>query len=583
MANAAAPRSAPSPAARRAWQWLGLPALCLLSTLLLLNNEVLPLGAVRAEDLASDYGLLTWNLWATTESALRGESPYHTRLLYHPLGANLAVHTLGPGFAPLGILMRAVLGGRSDYPLYAHRLAIVVCFALGMLLAYRALCAMGASAPAAVAGGVGWAFAACWRLIVANQTLSAACFLLPAVTLGVVAFVRRPSTVRLAVLALLVGAGVYFSEYFAVFIAAAVLVVALAATTSSGTRAVLSRCAAAVGIKGAALAIAVGALAVGPFLWAWSSADARPPKTRQIFAGGANLAGFVVPDPSLTPLYRGGFAAALHARVSRGRAPFLGGPTILLGAVALVAARGRRTILLAVASVFLILSLGPSLKVFGTQTGFPLPYATLMRVPPFQMARDPQRLAIVGIWPLVCLAALGLTTLAGSLARRWGRAWGQVAVLIVTGWWAAEGWSSGHEPATFVPPAALARIAPGAVVDVPLSLGDGLSMFLQVFHRRPIVSGYVSRVSLRQFEYISELQRLLDDDVPAFVRRMRAVGVNTVVLEPGMPEVIAAPLMSSGLAVVDLRAGVVGAASVATAGWRRAPGVSRARPGGPSS
>jgi len=246
LANAAAPRSAPSPAARRAWQWLGLPALCLLSTLLLLNNEVLPLGAVRAEDLASDYGLLTWNLWATTESALRGESPYHTRLLYHPLGANLAVHTLGPGFAPLGILMRAVLGGRSDYPLYAHRLAIVVCFALGMLLAYRALCAMGASAPAAVAGGVGWAFAACWRLIVANQTLSAACFLLPAVTLGVVAFVRRPSTVRLAVLALLVGAGVYFSEYFAVFIAAAVLVVALAATTSSGTRAVLSRCAALV-------------------------------------------------------------------------------------------------------------------------------------------------------------------------------------------------------------------------------------------------------------------------------------------------------------------------------------------------
>ena len=65
-------------------------------SLALLNTEVLPLGAVRAEDLAKDYGLLTWNFWAVTESVLRGENPYETTLLFHPLGANLAAHTLGP-------------------------------------------------------------------------------------------------------------------------------------------------------------------------------------------------------------------------------------------------------------------------------------------------------------------------------------------------------------------------------------------------------------------------------------------------------------------------------------------------------
>ena len=82
-----------------AWRWVGLPLVGLLSTLVLLNTEVLPLDAVRQADLASDYGLLTWNLWATTEAVRHGESPYETRLLFHPLGSNLAAHTLGPGFA----------------------------------------------------------------------------------------------------------------------------------------------------------------------------------------------------------------------------------------------------------------------------------------------------------------------------------------------------------------------------------------------------------------------------------------------------------------------------------------------------
>jgi hypothetical protein len=540
-----------------AWRWVGLVLVCLLCVVVLLNTEVVPLGAVRAEDLASDYGLLTWNLWATTEAVLRGESPYRTRLLFHPVGSNLAAHTLGPGFVPLGALARAARGGRSDYPLYAHRLAIAVCFGLGMLLACLALRELGASAPAALAAAVGWAFAACWRPVVANQTLGSACFLIPAVTLATLGLVRSPSAARAAGFAALVGGGVYFSEYFAAFVALAVLVLATVALASPATRRRLLACASTVGARGMALAGAVGLLVALPFVVAWAGSEGRPPRPRQVLAGGANLAGFLVPDPASTPLYRGEAASTLHSHVTRGRGPFLGFPTLLLAGLGLARGRGPRGLLLALAAAFFLLSLGPTLKVLGTSTGLPLPYAALMHVPPFQMARDPQRLAVFGVWALVCLAALGLTTLATSLARRLGPLAGRTAVLLAFAWWAAEGFSPGLRPVAFSPPAELGRMPPGGVANVPLSVTDGLAMFLQVFHGRPIVTGYVSRASERQFAHVRRLQELLDRDARLFAREMRALGVRTVVLQPGTPDAVADSLRPSGLHVVDFRDGIL--------------------------
>jgi hypothetical protein len=514
------------------------------------------LGAVRAEDLASDYGLLTWDLWTTTESALRGESLYRTRLIFYPLGSNLATHTLGPGFVPLGLLARAARSGQPDYPLFAHRAAILACFTLGMFLAHLALRRLGASASAALAGSLGWAFAAFWRLLVANQTLASACFLIPVVTLAVLGVARAPSTARAAGLAALLSATVYFSEYFAVFMALAVAVLAIALLFSPATRRQLRTLGSSIGVRGTAFAAAAGLLVALPFLSAWLDSAGRPPRERQILVGGANLAGFFLPDPSVTPFYAGDAASRLHEQVTRGHGPFLGLPTLLLAAFASARVRGRRRLLLALAAVFFLLSLGPHLKVLGVNTGIPLPYAALMRIPPFHMARDPQRLAVFGIWGLICLAALGLTALAGSATRRLGPVAGGAVVVLALGWWAAEGYRPGPKPVAFTPPADLRRLPPGAVVNVPLSITDGLAMFLQVFHGRPIVTGYVSRASQSQFDHVSRLQALLERDARLFAAEMRRLGVETVVLEPGTPDDVAASLQGSGLRVVDLREGV---------------------------
>jgi hypothetical protein len=542
---------------RRWGRCAALALVCLLSALVLLNREVLPLGGVRAEDLAQDYGLLTWDLWATTESALRGESVYHTRLLYHPLGSKLAAHTLGPGFIPVGLVARVVRGGRADYPLYAHRLSILLCFGLGMFLAQLALRALGASGPAALAGSIGWAFAAFWRLIVANQTLASACFLIPAVTLAVVGLLRRPSAGRAAGLAALVAAGPYFSEYFSAFVPLALVVAALGALAARGAAPAVRRAFSSLRHRGVALAAAVGLVVALPFLLAWAGAEGRPPREEQVRTGGANLAAFFLPDPSLTPLYRGRVTSRLHGFITRGRGPFLGVPTILLATIGIARARRLRGVLLTLAAVFLVLSLGPVLRVLGTGTGLPLPYALLQNLPPFDMAREPWRLAAFGIWAFICLATLGLTAASELLTHRLHPAAGRAAVTLALVWWAAEGYHPGLRAAEFSAASQLKGLPPGAVVNVPLNVRDGLAMFLQIFHGRPIVTGYVSRASQSQFDHVARLQHLLDGDPRRFAQAMRALGVGTVVLEPGTPEELVGPLVDSGLHVVDLRGGVV--------------------------
>jgi len=525
--------------------------------LVLLRTEVLPLGAVRAGGVAKDYGLLTWNFWAVTESALRGENPYETNLVFHPLGSNLAAHTLGPGFLPIGLAAKFARGGASDYPLFARRASILVCFALGMFLAHYALRALGSGALPATAAAVGWGFAACWHPSLLNQTLASACFLIPAVTLAGLRLLDGPSTTRAVTLAVLVSSSVYFSEYYSAFIALAVAVLLVSALALRDTREELLARGSAVGPRGLALAAVVGVLVALPFLVNWMGSEGRPPKQRQLRAGAANLAGFVLPSPASTPLYAGETTSRVYARVTRGRGVFVGIPTALLAAVGIATApTQRRRLLLLLAIIYFALSLGPVLRVLGTNTGLPLPYELLRHIPPFQMARAPHRLAAIGIWALVCLAALGLTAVANRLARRVHPVAGAAVSVLALAWWLGEGYRPTERPVVFTPPGELSRLSPGAVANLPLHHTDGLAMFLQVFHGRPIVTGYVSRASERQLAHVRRLQRLLDSDPRAFARELRNLGVETLILGPGTPRATAELLADSGLFTLDLRDGI---------------------------
>jgi hypothetical protein len=313
----------------------------------------------------------------------------------------------------------------------------------------------------------------------------------------------------------------------------------------------------ALGGRGIAAAAGAFLLTTAPFFVNWSPTRVERFNERQAYFESANLAGFVVPDPTATPLYSSLRAIdRLNPHVRRGvggAAVFLGLPVLIFGVIGLARAEPRiRWMLLAMSVIFLVLSLGPELKVFETNTRFPLPYRALMLVPPFDLARAPARLAAIGLWPLIGLQALGLSqswTALGPLSRR------TVAAFAIASlaWSAAEGRAYGPAPAPFRPPEELLHLPSGAVLNLPLSDRDSFAMFLQVFHGRPIATGHLSRRSTDQTTHLGRLGALLHGDPQDFARQMQQMGIATVVLARGTSDDVVNRIRQTPLHVVDLR------------------------------
>ena len=524
---------------------------------MLLGGWVRPFGAVIWQDLHGDSPTLTWNLWEVTESVLHGRNPYLAGGIYFPVGGNLTTHNYGPGFLPIALLARAFLHADPAWPLVAFRATICACFALGLFAGYHALRALGAGTLPSLAASVAWAFAAFFHGRPFQTHLAALAFLLPALTLAVVRLIARPGIGRACVAAAVAGACVYFSEYYAAFLWLALLAGVAFAVLRNDTRAAVTSIVRALGPSGLAAATGVFLLAVAPFFWNWFGSDVATLRQEQAYFESANLAGFVVPDPWTTPLYASRAVARANALVRRGVGGsflFLGVPVVLFGAVgAFTAERRLRWILVTLAATFLVLSLGPELKIFGTNTRLVLPYRALMLVPPFTLARASARLAAIGLWPLVCLQAIGLSRACGALARRVSPAAATVLALATLAWSLAEAPAGGPAPSPFPVPEELLHLPPGAVLNVPVSSQDSLAMFLQILHGRPIATGHLSRRSTAQGDHVGRIDQLLRGDAQVFAGEMMRLGIGNVVVTRGAPEDVVARLRSTPLHVVDLR------------------------------
>jgi hypothetical protein len=209
--------------------------------------------------------------------------------------------------------------------------------------------------------------------------------------------------------------------------------------------------------------------------------------------------------------------------------------------------------LVTLAATFLVLSLGPELKIFGANTRLELPYRALMLVPPFTLARAPARLAAIGLWPLVCLQAIGLSRACGALARRASPIAATALALATLAWSVAEAPAGGPAPSPFPVPEELLHLPPGAVLNVPVSSQDSLAMFLQIFHGRPIVTGHLSRRSTAQGDHVGRVDELLRGDPQVFAGEMMRMGIGNVIVTRGAPEEVVARVRGTPLHVTDLR------------------------------
>jgi len=534
---------------------------CALFTLLMIQTWVVPLGALfytRGID-GNDCGQMVWNLWHVTESISHGRNPYFTDQVYFPVGANLAHHTLAAGFFPITLLVKIISNGDPRYPLYAYRLIALLCFTLILYFSFLFLREIGASRWAAATAAVAYSFSHFYMAHVMHINHLAG-FLIPLTALLSVRVYRVPGR-NLTPLALVAGGAVYFTEFsLYIYMATAFFVGALSLYASERQK--LAAGLRQAGTMNLVLAVLMFLLLVTPFgiNLVRDKVLKPPPEQSSIWSG--NLAGFFIPDPGKTPVY-GHIFSALNNRVTEGVGGFEmfpGFALIIFSLLGLVKVRNRYVrISAAAAGLFLVLSLGGTLKVFGTETHWPLPYALLMRVPPFDSGRTPVRFIVMGLFFLMILAAAGIVWLQQMLGQRIGERWSQVVMCLIFLWATAEVYQPIARQQPFQPPQQLAKLAPGPVIELPLLAYDGYASLLQVFHHQPIATGYLARISQAQLDHATELKQIIDRG-PTFCEEIKRRGFRNIIisppeyLEPYDPGTVSQfELEKCSLPVVDLR------------------------------
>jgi hypothetical protein len=239
--------------------------------------------------------------------------------------------------------------------------------------------------------------------------------------------------------------------------------------------------------------------------------DGRLPGTETFWRSsprGVDVLSYVVPNPN-HPWF-GGVTRPWFLPPRLDSFPELVASFSLVALLAIAVAAWRRRLprfWIAFTAFFVVMSLGPFVHLAGVNTYVIGPWALLRYVPIIGMARSPSRFAIVAMLGLSLLFAMALQ----ELWRRKvavGRAWviAIVAVLAVELLPAPRPLHSAAVPAVYD----MVAVSPwnpddsAHLLELPTGVRDGTSSlgnfspaapFFQTRHRRPMIGGYLSRVS----------------------------------------------------------------------------------------
>jgi len=181
----------------------GTFAIALLFTLGMIHNYVFPLNSLLYTTgvKGQDCGQMIWNLWFANEAITSGHNPFSTNLIFYPLGANLAHHTLAAGFFPITFLVKKLSANDPLYPLYAFKTIILLSFTLLLTFSYLTLREIGLTLWAAFIPAIGYAFSNFYLLHVIHINHLAG-FLIPLTALFLIRAYKNPASVNLLIAAL---------------------------------------------------------------------------------------------------------------------------------------------------------------------------------------------------------------------------------------------------------------------------------------------------------------------------------------------------------------------------------------------
>ncbi|MBX0326701.1 hypothetical protein K2Z83_03260 [Oscillochloris sp. ZM17-4] len=251
----------------------------------------------------------------------------------------------------------------------------------------------------------------------------------------------------------------------------------------------------------------------------------------------ADLMDFFLPNP-LHPLWGEALRAAREQLYPQAIIwnVSLGWVGLAFGLVGVLAAWGHARRWLALLLLTMLLAMGPTLRMFGHNTGLPLPFALIQNLPGIRSAQRPSHLAVIASLMLAILAAYGFAWLIQRLPTRSLRlaiTAGALGLILAFDTYAGpmQLVSRTVDPfyATMPPPPAAAPGRPsGAVMPLPLYLNINRSENLttQMVHHWPILGGYVARPPTYTFARYTPGVRELEGQLPPL----------DDVVSPGWPE-----------------------------------------------
>jgi hypothetical protein len=541
----------PLNASRRVWRThLAVLALLTASSLALTWPLVLHLTTHVPGDGIDDPAL-AWNLWwVKTALVDRQLDPFQMHWMFYPLGINLAFYTLTVFNAVLGLPIQL-----ASSVILTNNLLLLASFVIGgygaFLLALEVLRPGNGAAARhlpALLGAVVFTFASSRLFYVAlGQVNIVSGQWIPFCALYLVrlgrAHDRRAAARNGALAGLFLAMQLWTEMTFASFL---LLLVGMFAVWWLG-RSLLARGRRphATGMHGQTPAggtwlwlpgllvlAAVVLLAAAPLL-AGMLPDLQAEGDFFTSGGGfagefsADLRGFLQPN-QLHPLF-GRMTAALPFAHEKGQHLFWGYTVVGLALLGLWTGRRRPDILFwgIVTGLFVWLTLGPSLRVNGIDTGLPGPFALLQELPFFKGNRYPSRYSVMVLLGLAVLAAAGVEALLGrwDARRTTGRAlrWRPtlaVAAIGLTGLIVFEHLAVPLPLTDLTVPAVYRHVAnePGdfTVLEVPLGLRNGARVlgkkdvlimrqqWYQTAHGQRLVGGNTSRNPPFKFQYFSQ-------------------------------------------------------------------------------
>jgi hypothetical protein len=471
---------------------------------------------------------LWWLRWAVT---YKGQTPFHTSMLYHPDGVSLAYHTLNLFNGCLAILFQAVLGLNLVETFNVISLLTFVVSGLSMFALVRF---MTESPTAGLVAGMIFTFSPyrVGRVFFGNLDLYSTQF----IPLLVWFLTRMNQTHRWryavgAAIALSLTGWCSLELGFGTGILTAFLFVL---DLYSAKQVVMQ-------LKRWLLFALLTSVLMSPFILPMArDYPVFRDQTDQFEAAAwnsADLLGFFIPDRLTQPLVKRvvpGFIgrgidrtyAAFHGNASE-KTVFLGYSVLAMSVISLCVVRSnavRRWLLIAV--IFFVLCLGPVLYVAGRPVLSPMPYALFLRLPLLKFGRSPSRLAIFLVLALAIIAGYGCA----ALERRWK--WFKWITILIAAFIFAE--------FLIIPmrlddravsiPAYYSFLAEEdqelAVLDVPIDLYGAQGpaaqyMLYQTVHQKPIVGGYISRTPTRLLHmlerpFLNQLRARMYGDVEPY-------------------------------------------------------------------